>query len=321
MKTDRVLVTGGSGFLGRHVVREFENAGFENIIATSSVAYDLRRLGNIQKMFDDHQPEIVVHLAAIVGGIGANKSNPGQFFYDNAIMGIQLVEEARRRGVDKLVIVGTVCSYPKFTPVPFREDDLWEGYPEETNAPYGLAKKMLLVQAQAYRQEYGFNAIYLLPANLYGPEDNFDPRSSHVVPALIRKLVTAHNAGAAEVLCWGTGTPTREFLFVRDAARGIRLATELYAKPEPVNLGCGIEISIREVAETLAEIIGFKGDLIWDSSKPDGQPRRALDTSRAASEFGFETSMPLIQGLEETVEWYRRQVADADSRSQSVLPS
>jgi GDP-L-fucose synthase len=317
----RVLITGGAGFLGRFVVREFRDAGFENVVATSSAEYDLRRADDIKRIFADVEPEVVVHLAAVVGGIGANKSHPGTFFYDNAIMGIQLMEEARQRDIDKFVVVGTVCSYPKFTPIPFREDDLWNGYPEETNAPYGLAKKMLLVQAQAYREEFGFNAIYLLPANLYGPEDNFDPRSSHVVPALIRKLVTARDDGAGEVLCWGTGTPTREFLYVADAATGIRLATEKYDKPDPVNLGCPPEITIRELAETIAGIIGFQGELVWDSAKPDGQPRRSLDASRATAEFGFEAKTMLAEGLRRTIAWYEQQQADANPRSQPVLPS
>jgi len=317
----RLLITGGSGFLGRHVVAEFANAGYGDIVAPPSKEYDLRDSDDIQQVLVDARPEVVIHLAAVVGGIGANRAHPGTFFYDNAIMGIQLMEHARRAGVEKFVVVGTVCSYPKFTPAPFREEALWDGYPEETNAPYGLAKKMLLVQAQAYREEYGFNSIYLLPANLYGPADNFDPVTSHVVSALIRKFSEAKHRNDDRVVCWGTGTPTREFLFVTDAARGIRLATESYEGADPVNLGSGREISIREVAEMIGEMVGFEGALVWDPAQPDGQPRRHLDISRADAEFGFRSEVTLEEGLRRTIDWYERYVADADPRSQPVLPS
>ncbi|MEX0990746.1 MAG: GDP-L-fucose synthase [Actinomycetota bacterium] len=317
----RLLVTGGSGFLGRHLVAEFANAGYSDVFSPRSQEYDLRRIEDITRVLADSRPEIIVHLAAVVGGIGANQAHPGSFFYDNAVMGIQLMEQARLAGVEKLVVVGTVCSYPKFAPAPFREESLWDGYPEETNAPYGLAKKMLLVQAQAYREEFGFNAIYLLPANLYGPADNFDPVTSHVVPALIRKFSEAIHRDEERVVCWGTGTPTREFLFVTDAARGIRLATERYDGADPVNLGSGREVSIKDIAEMIAQVIGFGGEITWDASRPDGQPRRHLDTSRAETAFGFRADVPLEVGLRKTIDWYERYVADADPRSQPVLPS
>jgi GDP-L-fucose synthase len=318
---ERVLVTGGAGFLGRPVVAELEAAGAGEVFVPRSRDLDLRTAEGIDRALREAKPEIVVHLAAVVGGIGANRAHPGRFFYENAIMGVELMERARRADIGKFVQVGTVCSYPKFTPTPFHEDDLWNGYPEETNAPYGLAKKMLLVQAQAYRQEYGFNAIYLVPVNLFGPGDNFDSETGHVIPALIRRFVEAREDGAAEVACWGTGSPTREFLYVDDAARAIRLATERYDGDEPVNLGSGREISIRELAETIARQVGYTGTLAWDHSKPDGQPRRLLDTSRAEQAFGFRAEVALEEGLRRTLDWYLDHRADADPRPESVLPS
>ena len=266
--------------------------------------YDLREESAVARMFSNAEPDLVIHLAAVVGGIGANRNNPGKFFYDNAIMGIHLIEQARQFSLEKMVIVGTVCAYPKHTPVPFREEALWDGYPEETNAPYGLAKKMLIVQAQAYREQYGLNTIHLLPVNLYGPGDNFDLESSHVIPALIRKMVEAREAGQPEMVVWGTGTPTREFLYVEDAAEGILLAAEAYDKPDPVNLGSGMEISIFDLALTIKEGVGFQGELVWDATKPDGQPRRSLDTSRAQERFGFKAKMSFREGLSRTIEWY-----------------
>ncbi|MEX2176163.1 MAG: GDP-L-fucose synthase [Pirellulaceae bacterium] len=301
----RIVVTGGAGFLGREVCRLLHERGAE-VCVPRSAQYDLRQRESIVRMLQTMQPEIIVHLAAVVGGIGANRVNPGRYFYDNAIMGLQLLEEARLAGVEKIVSVGTICSYPKFTPVPFREDDLWNGYPEETNAPYGLAKKMLLVQAQAYRQQYGLNAVTLLPVNLYGPGDNFDPATSHVIPALIRKLVEARQAGAPEVVAWGTGNASREFLFVRDAAEGIVRATERYDRPEPLNLGSGQEVTIRDLVERLAQLCRYEGAIHWDAAQPDGQPRRCLDTSRAAREIGFWAGTCLDDGLAETIAWYQQ---------------
>ena len=300
-----VLVTGGAGFLGSSLVRTLERHGLrrENIRVPRSHDLDLRRWENCVAAVED--VDLVIHLAAKVGGIGYNMANPGSLFYDNAIMGIQLMEAARQAGVGKFVAIGTICAYPKFTPVPFREDDLWEGYPEETNAPYGLAKKMLLVQAQAYRQQYGFNAIYLLPVNLYGPGDNFDPASSHVIPALIKKFVEAVETGAESVEVWGTGAASREFLYVDDAAEGIALAAERYDKPDPVNLGAGFEITIRDLATLIADLTGFTGEIVWDTTKPDGQPRRCLDVSRAEQEFGFRAKTGFEDGLKETIAWYR----------------
>ncbi|MEW6512334.1 MAG: GDP-L-fucose synthase, partial [Bacteroidota bacterium] len=273
-----IVVTGGAGFLGQAVVRKLRERGNQNIVVPRSREYDLRREENIRRLFDAAKPTMVIHLAAVVGGIGANKANPGKFFYDNAVMGIQLMELSRQYGVEKFVGVGTICAYPKFTPVPFKEDDLWNGYPEETNAPYGLAKKMMLVQAQAYRQQYGFNAIYLLPVNLYGPGDNFDPSSSHVIPALIKKCIEARNRGEKEIVVWGDGSATREFLYVDDAAEGIVLAAERYNDPDPVNLGAGFEISIKDLIHLIAKLTKFEGKIVWDTSKPNGQPRRMLDT-------------------------------------------
>jgi len=280
--------------------------------------YDLRREADIVRMLEASGPDIVIHLAAVVGGIGANRENPGRFFYDNLMMGAQLIEQARLRGVAKLVAVGTVCSYPKFAPVPFREDDLWNGYPEETNAPYGLAKKMLLVQGQAYRAQYGMNVIYLIPVNLYGPGDNFDPASSHVIPALIRKCVDAREAGADAIEVWGTGSASREFLYVDDAAEGIVLGADRYDGEEPVNLGVGQEITIRELVETIARLTRFEGEIRWDASKPDGQPRRALDTSRAREAFGFEAKTSFEDGLRATIEWYERRLGE-DARGGPAL--
>lgn len=305
----RLLVTGGSGFLGRRVVKDFSENGWDEIFVPRSGDYDLRTEDGIHQALSDGKPDVIVHLAAVVGGIGANRAHPGRFFYENAIMGIQLMELARQAGVRRFVQIGTVCSYPKFTPTPFHEDDLWNGYPEETNAPYGLAKKMLLVQAQSYRQEYGFDAIFLVPVNLYGPEDNFDLETSHVIPAMIRKFVEARRSGADHVELWGSGSPTREFLFVDDAARGIRMGTETHEGGDPVNLGSGEEISIRDLATTIAELTGFKGDLIWNPDKPDGQPKRRLDTSRARARFGFEAKVHLLEGLRRTIDWYEKESA------------
>jgi GDP-L-fucose synthase len=304
----RVVVTGGAGFLGRSVVAALHAHGASQIVVPRKAQYDLRTQDAILRLLDDAQPEIIIHLAAVVGGIGANREHPAEFFYENLMMGTQLLHEAYRAGVRKFVTIGTVCAYPKFTPVPFSENDLWIGYPEETNAPYGLAKKMLLVQGQAYRQQYGFNAIYLLPTNLYGPGDNFDLHSSHVIPALIRKFIEARARGEAEVVAWGTGSPTREFLYVDDAAEGIVLAAERYDGDEPVNLGSGFEISIRDLTHLIAELVGYDGAVVWDSSKPDGQPRRALDTSRAANAFGFRATTQFREGLTRTIEWYREQI-------------
>jgi GDP-L-fucose synthase len=300
----RVVVTGGDGFLGSFVVEKLRARGCQNVFVPRSKDYDLRDGEAITRLYEESQPHLVIHLAAVVGGIGANRDNPGRFFYDNAIMGIQLIEYARRSGVEKFVALGTICAYPKFAPVPFREDDLWEGYPEETNAPYGLAKKMMLVQAQAYRAQYGFNAIYLLPVNLYGPRDNFDLETSHVIPALIRKCAEAKEGGRDEIVVWGDGSPTREFLYVEDAAEGVLLAAELYDGDLPVNLGTGEEISIRELAHMIASEVGFDGRIVWDESKPNGQPRRGLDVGRAKSLFGFEASHRLREGLVKTVEWF-----------------
>jgi GDP-L-fucose synthase len=301
----RVVVTGGSGFLGRRVVAALTARGCREIAVPRSRQYDLRDRSAVQRLYKDAKPDLVIHLAAVVGGIGANRANPGRFFYDNAIMGIETLEQARVAGVAKYVGIGTICSYPKFTPVPFHEDDLWNGYPEETNAPYGLAKKMLLVQSQAYRAQYGYDAIHLLPVNLYGPGDNFDPESSHVIPALIRRMIEAQQSGANDVTLWGDGTPTREFLYVDDAAEGIVLACEKYDGAEPVNLGSGHEVSIGELAREIAAAVGFGGEIRWDTTKPNGQPRRSLDTARAAALFGFRATTSFADGLRETVAWYR----------------
>jgi len=300
----RVMVTGGAGFLGSALVRRLRDAGAGEVFVPRSSEFDLRTADGVREALATGRPDLVIHLAAVVGGIGANRENPGRFFYENAIMGIELMEQARRAGVAKFVQIGTVCSYPKFTPVPFHEEDLWNGYPEETNAPYGLAKKMLLVQGQAYRAQYGFDVIHLIPVNLYGPGDNFDPASSHVIPALIKKCVDARVAGADHIDVWGTGSASREFLFVEDAAEGIVLAAERYDGADPVNLGVGREITIRDLVTLIARLTGFEGEIRWDPSKPDGQPRRALDTSRARERFGFVARTSFEDGLRQTIEWY-----------------
>jgi GDP-L-fucose synthase len=309
LASKRVLVTGGAGFLGSWVVHRLRAEGCHAITVPRSRDSDLREEAAVRGLYETARPEIVIHLAARVGGIGANRSSPGRFFYDNLMMGALLMEYARRHGVEKFVGVGTVCSYPKHTPVPFREEALWDGYPEETNAAYGIAKKMLLVQGQAYREQYGLNAVFLLPVNLYGPGDSFDPETSHVIPALIRKCVDARDARQDEVVVWGTGKATREFLYVEDAAEAITLATARYDRAEPVNVGAGFEISIRELAERIVALTGFEGRVAWDGGQPDGQPRRCLDTSRAEREFGFRARTPFAAGLERTVRWYLTQRA------------
>ncbi len=302
----RVVVTGGAGFLGGYVTKGLDKRGCKNILVPKIEDYDLVKAKDIVRMYEDMKPDVVIHLAAVVGGIGANRDHAGEFFYKNLMMGAQLIEQGRLRGVDKFVAIGTVCAYPKFTPVPFKEEHVWDGYPEETNAPYGLAKKMLLVQSQAYRREYGFNSIFLLPVNLYGPGDNFDPASSHVIPALIKKCVEAIDNGDDYIECWGTGNVSREFIYVADAADGILLATEKYDSCEPVNIGSGSEITIRNLAEKIARLTGFDGEIWWDSSKPDGQPRRCLDVSKARECFGFRAKTPFDQGLKKTIDWYQR---------------
>ena len=299
-----VVVTGGAGFLGSYVVEKLRARNCGRIFVPRSEEFDLRREDQIIRLFEQTHPQMVIHLAAVVGGIGANRESPGKFFYDNLIMGAQLMEQARLFDVKKFVAIGTICAYPKFTPVPFKEEDLWNGYPEETNAPYGLAKKMLLVQSQAYRQQYGFNSTYLLPVNLYGPGDNFDPRTSHVIPALIRKCVEAIERGESVIEVWGTGKATREFLFVEDAAEAIVLAAESYNDADPVNIGAGFEISIRDLVKLIVEITGFRGEVVWDISKPDGQPRRCLDVSRAEKAFGFKARTSFAEGLKKTIEYY-----------------
>jgi GDP-L-fucose synthase len=300
----RILVTGGAGFVGSYVVDKLRQRGAHEVFAPTRQQYDLRVGEAVQQMYADLRPHIVIHLAAVVGGIGANRERPGEFFYDNLIMGAQLMEIARQRQIEKFVAIGTVCAYPKHTPVPFREEDLWNGYPEETNAPYGLAKKMLLVQGQAYRQQFGFRSIFLLPVNLYGPRDHFDPRTSHVVPALIKKCLDARDSKARDIVVWGDGSPTREFLYVEDAAEAIVLATEKYDGPDPVNIGSGFEISIRDLVQLIAELTGFRGAVRWDVRQPNGQPRRRLDTTRAAHAFGFRATTDFRVGLERTIAWY-----------------
>jgi len=302
----RVCVTGGAGFLGSYVLEKLQERGAKDIFVPHIEDYDLIQPVVVKRMLADARPDIIIHLAANVGGIGANRARPAEFFYDNLMMGVQLMHESWKEGVEKFVAIGTVCAYPKFAPVPFREEELWNGYPEETNAPYGLAKKMMLVQSQAYRQQYSFNSIFLIPVNLYGPRDNFDLETSHVIPALIRKCLESQARGEREVVVWGDGTPTREFLFARDAAEGILLAAEYYNSSEPVNLGSGFEISIKELAELIAKLAGFEGELVWDTTKPNGQPRRALDVSRAEELFGFQARMMLEEGLCLTIEWYRQ---------------
>jgi len=304
-KNRRVCVTGGAGFLGSFVVEQMQQRGAAQVFVPRIEQYNLVRLDDIQRMLKEARPDVILHLAALAGGIGVNRARPAEFCYTNLMMGVQLMHEAWRAGVEKFVAAGTICAYPKFTPLPFREENLWDGYPEETNAPYGLAKKMLLVQAQAYRQQYGFNAIYPLPVNLYGPRDNFNLDTSHVIPALIRKYVEAGERGERQVVLWGDGSPTREFLYVEDAAHGLVLASERYNGPEPFNLGSGQEISIKDLAELIARLTGFDGEIVWDTSKPNGQPRRALDTRRASEYFGFRAETPLEEGLRRTIAWYR----------------
>ena len=303
-KEKRVLVSGGAGFLGSFVVEKLKQMGCQ-IFVPRSKHYDLVVMEAVKCLYKEARPDIVIHLAARVGGIGANRANPGKFFYDNLMMGIQMIEVGRQVGIEKFVAMGTVCAYPKFTALPFKEEDLWNGYPEETNAPYGLAKKMLLVQSQAYRQQYGFNSIVLLPVNLYGPRDGFDLETSHVIPALIRKCIEAKERGDDHITVWGTGVSTREFLYVEDAAEGILLATERYNRSEPVNLGSGMEISIKDLVHMIARVTGFEGEILWDTSKPDGQPRRCLDTSKAEQLFGFRAKTPFEEGLRRTIEWHK----------------
>lgn len=302
----RVCVTGGAGFLGSYIIAKLKQRRAGDIFIPHIEDYDLTDPASISRMLDDSKPDIILHLAAQVGGIGANREHPAEFFYNNLMMGVQLIHQAWQRNVEKFVALGTVCAYPKFTPVPFKEDDLWDGYPEETNAPYGLAKKMLLVQAQSYRQQYGFNAIFLLPVNLYGPRDNFDLNSSHVIPALIRKCLEARDAGVSEVIVWGDGSPSREFVYAEDAAEGILLASEKYNGSEPINIGSGSEIRIHDLAEMIARLCGFEGKIVFDPTKPNGQPRRALDVSRAEREFGFKAQVGFEEGLRRTIEWYEQ---------------
>ena len=305
IKDKRIIITGGKGFLGRHLIKAMKDKGCRYIIIADLPEYDLVHLDDVQRLYDDTRPDIVIHLAAKVGGIGFNRENPASLFYDNIMMEMQLIHEGYLNRIEKFVALGTICAYPKFTPVPFSEDDLWNGYPEETNAPYGLAKKMMLVQSQAYRQQYGFNSIFLLPVNLYGPGDNFDPNSSHVIPALIKKCVDAKRNGDNEIVVWGTGSATREFFYVEDAARAIALATEKYDKSDPVNLGAGFEITIRDLVNLIVELTDYRGKIIWDSTKPDGQPRRMLDTTRAVEEFGFKAKTSFREGLQKTISWYQ----------------
>ncbi|MBC8332137.1 MAG: GDP-L-fucose synthase [Anaerolineae bacterium] len=305
----RVCVTGGAGFLGSFVQAELRERGASELYIPLIEDYDLTQMSDIQRMLADARPDVIIHLAALAGGIGANRERPAEFFYKNLMMGVPLMHAAWAQGVDKFVAIGTICAYPKFTPVPFKEENLWDGYPEETNAPYGLAKKMLLVQAQAYREQYDFNAIYVLPVNLYGPRDNFNLETSHVIPALVRKMIEAQQRGDAEVVLWGDGSPTREFFYAGDAARGIVMAAERYNSSEPVNLGAGMEISIKDLAEMIARLTGFEGKVVWDTSKPNGQPRRGLDTSRAKDYFGFEAQMSFEEGLKRTIEWFKENQA------------
>jgi GDP-L-fucose synthase len=313
MRNKRITITGGKGFLGTHLINKMEEEGYKYLYSAGIPEYDLIKLEDIKRMYDDSKPDIVIHLAAKVGGIGFNQENPATLFYENLMMGAQLFHEGYLRKIEKFVALGTICAYPKFTPVPFKEEDLWNGYPEETNAPYGLAKKMMLVQSQAYRRQYGLNSIFLLPVNLYGPGDNFDPRSSHVIPALIKKCVDAmsnndlqitNNDRLPEVVVWGTGKATREFFYVEDAAEAIILAMEKYNKSDPVNIGAGFEISIKDLVDLIVKLTGFKGKILWDKTKPDGQPRRMLDTTKALREFGFTAKTGFEEGLKKTIEWY-----------------
>jgi len=306
LKDKRITITGGKGFLGGHLIRKLQEKGYRNFSIADLPDYNLVRIEDVIRMYEDTRPDVVIHLAAKVGGIGFNQENPGSLFYDNIMMGVQLLHEGYLRKIAKFVALGTICAYPKFTPVPFKEDDLWSGYPEETNAPYGLAKKMMLVQSQSYRRQYGFNAIFLLPVNLYGPGDNFDPRSSHVIPALIKKCVDAIRNDEDEIVVWGTGKVTREFIYVEDAAEGIILAAEGYDRSDPVNIGAGFEISIEDLVHLIVELTGFKGRIVWDKTKPDGQPRRMLDITRAFKEFGFRAKTTFEEGLKKTIDWYRQ---------------
>jgi GDP-L-fucose synthase len=306
LRSKRITITGGKGFLGTHLIHTLKEKGYKYLHIANTPEYDLVTYKDIQRMYDDSKPDILIHLAARVGGIGFNRENPATLFYENLMMGVQLLHEGYLRKIEKLVAIGTICAYPKFTPVPFKEDDLWNGYPEETNAPYGLAKKMMLVQSQAYRQQYGFNSIFLLPVNLYGPGDNFDPISSHVIPALIKKCVDANVNNEKNIVVWGTGEATREFFYVEDAAEAIVLAMEKYNKSEPVNIGAGFEISIKDLVELIVKLTGFKGQIIWDKTQPDGQPRRMLDTKKAFDEFGFKAKTDFREGLIKTIEWYKR---------------
>ena len=306
MKNKQITITGGKGFLGKHLIKAFQDRGYQKIAVADLPEYNLVDLKDVKKLYTETKPDIVVHLAAKVGGIGFNRENPGSLFYENIMMGVQLIHEGYLHSIQKFVALGTICAYPKFTPVPFKEDDIWNGYPEETNAPYGLAKKMMLVQSQAYRQQYGFNSIFLLPVNLYGPGDNFDPNSSHVIPALIKKCIDARNKGERTIEVWGTGQATREFFYVEDAARAIVEATEKYNKSEPVNIGAGFEISIKELAELIVELTGYQGGIVWNANQPDGQPRRMLDTTRANEEFGFKATTDFRAGLQKTIDWYEK---------------
>ena len=310
LATKCICVTGGAGFLGTHLIRRLKEHGAREIFVPQYPEYDLVREADIIRMIDTAKPDIIIHLAAKVGGIGANREKPGEFFYDNLMMGVQLIHQSWLKGVEKFVAIGTICAYPKYTPIPFKEEDLWNGYPEETNAPYGLAKKMLLVQSQAYREQYGYNSIFLLPVNLYGPGDNFNPASSHVIPALIRKYLEAKEQGASEIVAWGDGSPTREFIYAEDAAEGITLATERYNRSEPVNIGSSFEISIKDLTETIARLTGFNGTIRWDTTKPNGQPRRKLDTTRAREAFGFESKTDFEEGLKRTIAWYANERAN-----------
>ena len=309
LSSQRVCVTGGAGFLGTHLIEKLKAHGAKDIFVPTYPQYDLVREADILRMIDDAKPDVIIHLAAKVGGIGANREKPGEFFYDNLMMGVQLIHHAWQKDVSKFVAIGTICAYPKYTPIPFKEEDLWNGYPEETNAPYGLAKKMLLVQSQSYREQYGYNSIFLLPVNLYGPGDNFNPASSHVIPALIRKCLEAKEQNASEIVAWGDGSPTREFIYVDDAAEGITLATMRYNSSDPVNIGSNFEISIKDLTELIVRLTGFEGEIRWDTGKPNGQPRRKLDTSRAKERFGFEAKTNFEAGLRRTIEWYANERA------------